>query len=98
MKTEVFVDDRVHLYVRSLAPEPRQALKRAIKALERDEGDIKRLEGKLAGWSRLRVTDYRVLFRETAAGGARKINCVFSERRSVVYEMFAELLANELTE
>jgi len=60
MKTEVFVAERVRLYVRSQAPEPRQALRRGIKALERDAGDIKRLEGKLAGWSRLRVTDHRV--------------------------------------
>ena len=96
MKTEVFVAGRVCLYVRSLAPVPRQALHRAIKGLARDEGDIKRLEGKLSGWSRLRVTHHRVLFHETADGGVRKINCVFVERRSVVYEMFAELLANEL--
>ena len=38
MKTEAFVAERVRLYVRSLAPQPRQALNRAIKALERDEG------------------------------------------------------------
>jgi mRNA-degrading endonuclease RelE of RelBE toxin-antitoxin system len=98
MKTEVLVAERVRRYVRSLAPQPRQALNRAIKALARDEGDIKRLEGKLSGWSRLRVTGHRILFKETADGGIRKINCVFAERRSVVYEMFAELLASELVE
>ena len=59
---------------------------------------MKRLEGKLSGWSRLRVVSHRVLFKETAAGGIRKINCVFAERRGVVYEMFAELLASELVE
>ena len=69
---------------------------RAVKKLP--AGDVKRLEGMLAGWSRLRVTEHRVLFRETAEGGVRKINCVFAENRSVVYEMFAELLANELME
>jgi hypothetical protein len=40
MKTEVLVAERVRRYVRSLAPQPRQALNRAIKALARDEGDI----------------------------------------------------------
>ncbi len=49
MKTEVLVADQVRQFVRSLAPEPRQSLTRAIKRLERDEGDIKRLEGKLVG-------------------------------------------------
>ncbi len=86
MKTEVLVADAVWAYVRSLAPEPRQTLKRGIKALARDEGDIKRLEGKLTGWLRLRVTKHRVIFREDVEGGVRKINCVFAERRSVVYE------------
>jgi mRNA-degrading endonuclease RelE of RelBE toxin-antitoxin system len=98
MKTEVLVADQVRQFVRSLAPEPRQSLTRAIKRLERDEGDIKRLEGKLVGWSRLRVSGYRMLFKETTHRGARAINCIFAERRSVVYELFAELLADELAE
>ena len=98
MKTQVCVAQRVRDFLHTLAPAPRRALWQAIKALERDEGDIKPMEGKLSGWSRLRVTGYRVLFKETAAGGIRKINCVFAERRGVVYEMFAELLAGELME
>jgi mRNA-degrading endonuclease RelE of RelBE toxin-antitoxin system len=96
MKTEVLVADQVRQFVRSLAPQPRHALTRAIKKLERDEGDIKRLEGKLVGFSRLRVSTYRVLFKETAHRGVRTINCVFAERRSVVYELVAELLADDL--
>lgn len=96
MKTEVLVAGRVRQFLCSLAPEPKRALNRAIKGLERDEGDIKRLDGKLAGWSRLRVSGYRVVFKETASQDVRQINCVFAERRSVVYEMFAELLADEL--
>lgn len=88
----------MRVFLHALAPAPRRSLWLAIKALERDEGDIKRLEGKLSGWSRLRVTGYRVLFKETAVSGIRKINCAFVERRGVVYEMFAELLASELLE
>jgi mRNA-degrading endonuclease RelE of RelBE toxin-antitoxin system len=98
MKTEVLVSDQVRQFVRSLAPQPKQPLTRAIKRLDRDEGDIKRLEGKLVGWSRLRVSGYRVVFKETAHRGARAINCVFAERRGMVYELFAELLADELAE
>jgi len=44
------------------------------------------------------VSGYRVLFKETTHRGARAINCIFAERRSVVYELFAELLADELAE
>jgi len=52
MKTEVRVAPRVQEFVKSRAPEPRQALRKAIKSLAREGGDIKALEGKLAGWRR----------------------------------------------
>ncbi len=97
MKTEVRIAPQVEEFVKSLAPEPRQALRRAIKGLAKEAGDIKALEGKLAGWKRLRVAGFRVLFKETAERGIRVINCVFANYRSVVYEMFAQLLAAELT-
>src|SRR5438034_9561658 len=96
MKTEIRVAPQVQEFVRSRAPEPRQALRKAIKALAREEGDIKALEGKLAGWHRLRVSSYRVLYKETAEGGVRVLNCVYANHRSVVYELFQQLLADEL--
>jgi hypothetical protein len=96
VNTSVRVEQRVRVFLLTLAPEPRRAIWRAIKRLP--AGDTKLLEGKLAGWSRLRVSGYWVLFKETADRGVRKMNCVFAERRSVVCEMFAELLAGELVE
>jgi mRNA-degrading endonuclease RelE of RelBE toxin-antitoxin system len=96
VNTQVRVEQRVRDYLLRLAPEPRRALWQAMKKLP--AGDVKLLEGKLSGWSRLRVNTQRVLFKETAEAGIRKIHCVFVERRSVVYEMFAELLASELVE
>ena len=87
---------KVQEFVKSRAPEPRRALRKAIKALAREEGDIKTLEGKLAGWHRLRVSSYRVLYKETAEGGVRVVNCVYANHRSVVYELFQQLLADEL--
>jgi mRNA-degrading endonuclease RelE of RelBE toxin-antitoxin system len=96
MRTEVRVSSQVEEFVRSLAPEPRKVLRRAIKDLAKSDGDTELLEGKLAGWSRLRVGYYRVLFKETSEGGARVIKCVFAKPRSIVYEMFAQLLADEL--
>ena len=73
-------------FLRTLAPEPRRAIVRAIKLLPRRSGDIKALESKLAGFYRLRVKDYRVIFRFWLGG---VIRCEFAERRSVVYELFA---------
>jgi mRNA-degrading endonuclease RelE of RelBE toxin-antitoxin system len=95
MKTSVHVSPQVIAFVKSLAPEPRRKLTRAIKALAGDHGDIKRLEGKLGGYSRLRVSGHRVLFREVFRNG-RIIDCVFAEKRSVVHDLFVQITAEEL--
>jgi len=93
MRTNVRVESQVELFVKSLAPEPRRRLTLAIKGLAQDRGDIQRLEGKLSAYSRLRVVGYRVIFNERAEKGERIIDCVFAEKRAVVYELFIGLLS-----
>ncbi len=80
-------------FVRGQAPEPRKRLRRALKQLGSDAGDIKALEGPLDGYCRLRVGAYRIIFSYAAQ---RTLQCVFAERRSIVYEVFAEALAEKL--
>lgn len=92
----VRVESQVEGFVKSLAPEPRRRLTMAIKALARNQGDIKRLEGKLQGYSRLRVAGYRVIFSERTQKGERILDCVFAEKRSLVYELFTRLLSEGL--
>ena len=96
MKTTVEVAPQVKAFVRSLAPNPRRALTRAIKALARDEGDRKVLEGKLAGYHRLRLTTYRIIYREQAVEGTRTLQCLFAERRGVVYQLFQQMVLDEV--
>ena len=96
MKTRVSVSAPVIAFVKSLAPEPRRKLTLAIKALAGDRGDVKRLEGKLEGYSRLRVSGHRVLFREVFRGAGRVIDCVFAEKRSIVYDLYVQITAEEL--
>ena len=93
MRTNVKVESQVEDFVKSLAPEPRRQFARGIKALAEDRGDIKRLEGKLEGYCRLRVSGHRVIFTERAEQGQRIIDCVFAEKRAVVYELFIQLLS-----
>lgn len=80
-------------FVRRLAPEPRRLLRRALRDLCREQGDIRPLEGPLAGYYRLRARGYRIIF---AYSGRGTIQCVFAERRSIVYEVFAQALLEEL--
>ena len=94
--TEILVSDPVEAFVKALAPDPRTALRVAIRALESGAGDLKSLEGELLGWTRLRVMTYRVIYKERWEAGERIIDCVFANRRSVVYEMFKELLRNQI--
>jgi mRNA-degrading endonuclease RelE of RelBE toxin-antitoxin system len=96
MRTRIRVEAQVESFVKSLAPEPRRRLARAIKALSEDRGDLKRLEGKLEGYSRLRVAGHRVVFFERAERGERLIDCVFAEKRAVVYELFVKLLSESM--
>jgi len=93
MKTRVRVESQVETFVKSLSPEPRRRLTRAIKALAQDQGDVKRLEGKLAGYSRLRVAGHRVIFNERSEGGERIVDCLFAEKRALVYDLFVRLLS-----
>lgn len=96
MKTKVELSDQVLNFVRSLAPEPRRSLRLGLRGLEREHGDIQQFEGELAGWCRLRVKGYRVVFRYEMEGSQRVARCVFAERRELVYELFAEAMRHLL--
>jgi mRNA-degrading endonuclease RelE of RelBE toxin-antitoxin system len=80
-------------FVRRLPPEPRQRLRRALRELGRERGDIKTVESPLDGYCRLRVGGYRVVF---AYGKRDSIECIFAEQRSVVYELLLERLRDRL--
>lgn len=88
MKVEV--TEQVVTFVRSLPPEPRKALRRALSQLERERGDIRPLEGELDDFYRLRVGRYRVIFQYHPVGSRRSIRCVYAASRSIIYEIFAQ--------
>jgi len=55
---------------------------------------VRALEGKLAGYCRLRVGSYRVILWKSST----VTECVFAERRSIIYEIFAEELRRKLAD
>ena len=93
MNYRVTVKKQVMDFAASLAPEPRRALRKGILGLAQEQGDIKALTDELAGWSRLRVGRYRVVFRFRPG---RMVECVFAEERRLVYELFAEQIVRIL--
>ncbi len=92
----VVVHPQTETFMRALAPEPRRRLVRALKALP--TGDIKALEGRLSGYWRVRVGGYRIIYADSVKAGIRTFDCLFAERRSLVYELFEQILVEEALE
>jgi mRNA-degrading endonuclease RelE of RelBE toxin-antitoxin system len=84
---------QVVAFVGRLPPEPRRRLRLALRDLAQGKGDVKPLEGPLQDYCRLRVGPYRVIL---SYGKSQVIECVFAERRSIVYEVFADALIERL--
>ena len=80
-------------FVRGLPPEPRRKMRLALKSLAKGQGDVKALEGPLSTYWRLRVASYRVILFYRSPS---QIECIFAERRSIVYEIIAEALREKL--
>jgi mRNA-degrading endonuclease RelE of RelBE toxin-antitoxin system len=80
-------------FIRRLPPDPKRRLRLALRDLTREKGDIRALEPPLEGYCRLRVGGYRIVFSYAKHG---TIECIFAERRSVVYELLLERLVARL--
>jgi len=87
---KVELEQQVVDFIRSLPPEPRHALRRGIKSLEQEKGDIRALEGELEGFYRLRVLRYRIIFFYQIRTDRRTIRCIYAAPRGIVYEVFAQ--------
>lgn len=95
MKTTVEILPEASDFIRALAPAPRRKLRLAIRGLEHGRGDIKPLRDELDGLQRLRVDDYRVIFRECFRG-QRVVRVIFVMKRDFGYEALAQMLIDEL--
>ena len=71
-------------------------MRAALRQLEREQGNIKALEGPLREFHRLRVRGYRIIFAYKMTAKQRLIRCIFAERRNAVYEIFEEMLKKQL--
>jgi mRNA interferase RelE/StbE len=96
---KVNVAHQVSEYIKRLAPDSRKRLRRAIRLLEQEEGDIKALEDDLHGYYRVKVRSYRIIYayRGTKRPGPPEIDVLFCEHRNTVYETFAELTSQGLS-
>ena len=91
--TQVNLSTQVLEFCGSLAPEPRRKLRTALRGLQKDQGDIKSLEGPLTGYHRIRSGSYRVIFARRVRAGRAEIDCLYGEHRALIYEIFTEAVA-----
>jgi mRNA-degrading endonuclease RelE of RelBE toxin-antitoxin system len=96
MKAEVQWSEQVQDFVSSLAPDPKKKLRAGIRALADDRGDIKPLVDELLGYHRLRLGNFRIIYREAFEKGVAVRKCLFAERRDVVYEIFRKMVLDDV--
>lgn len=90
---KVRVAAQVLEFQRTQHPALRRELKAGILGIADGRGNLKPLEDELTGYSRLAVRGVRVIYCARRDGD---IECVFAERRKIVYELFAATLREKL--
>jgi mRNA-degrading endonuclease RelE of RelBE toxin-antitoxin system len=96
MRAEAQWSRQVQDSVSSIAPDPKKKLRAGIRGLAEDRGDITPLIDELIGYQRLRVGDFRVVYREAFEKGVPVRKCLFAERRNVVYEIFRKMVLDDI--
>lgn len=81
---KVLVSEQIFVRLRSLHPDHRRDIRAALRELAKGRGEVKQLEGRLAGFYRLRIGRYRIVLRYRD----KHIEAIFLEQRSIVYELF----------
>ena len=90
----VVISEQVANFIRTLAPESRKTMRTALRNLEREEGDIRALEGALTSYCRLRGGGDRLIL--AYASGGKVVRCIYADRRSVVYDVFEQMIKNAM--
>jgi len=95
MKIEVIVEAQPLAFIRRQSPDARKKLRAAIHEIERGEAFPEPLEDELEGFYKIRVENCRLIVQHVAGEAGPFFRVVFIERRSVVYEMFRQIIALE---
>ena len=94
-KIEVIVEAQPLAFIRRQPPDARKKLRAAIHEIERGEAFPEPLEDELEGFYKMRVENCRLILKHESGDKAPLFKVVFAERRSVVYEMFRQIIALE---
>ena len=85
-------------FIKSLAPQPRQAFRQCVKQLSEGKMaglDLRALEGVLQGHGRLRVQTYRIIYEVGVSKNGPVITLLAAGHRSTIYDAFEKILAEQ---
>jgi mRNA-degrading endonuclease RelE of RelBE toxin-antitoxin system len=95
MKIKVLVEAQPLAFIRRQSPDARKKLRAAIHAIEHGDSFPNPLEDELEGFYKLRVENSRLILNHESGYKAPLFKVVFAERRSVVYELFRQIVGLE---
>ena len=95
MKIEVIVEAQPLAFIRRQSPDARKSLRAAIHAIELGDSFPDPLDDELEGFYKVRVENYRLILKHESGDKAPLFKVVFAERRSVIYEMFRQIVGLE---
>ena len=95
MKIEVIIEEQPLAFIRRQSPDARKRIRMAIHDIERGAAFPEPLEDELEGFYKVRVENCRLILKHESGGAAPLFKVVFAERRSVVYELFRQIIGLE---
>jgi hypothetical protein len=94
-KIEVIIEEQPLAFIRLQSPDARKRLRAAIYAIECGDSFPDPLDDELEGFYKLRVENCRLILKHEPGDKAPLLKVVFAERRSVVYELFRQIIGME---
>lgn len=91
---KILASDEVQRWLIALPPETKKRVRAALRELQNGRGDIKALQGELAGFCRLRIGGLRIVYSQHRG---QIIRLEYADSRDVVYETFLKILEERKT-
>ena len=95
IKNKIVIEEQVLNFIRRQPPEARRRIREALHEVENDTAYPQPLEDELEGFYKLKIDRIRIILQSESGGEGPVLKAVFAERRSVVYEIFKQILSLE---
>ena len=92
---KVTVEPQPREFIRRQPPAARQQLRETIHSIERGKIFPEPLDEELEGFYKVRVENCSLILKHESGDKAPLFKVVFAERRSIIYEMFRQIIALE---